>query len=268
MKRIIFLVFTGILLFGMISVFVSCNRDSNEGKLICGVTEFEPMNWRDASGNWTGFDTDLAILVGEKLNMTVEFQEIEWAAKYQELEAGTITVIWNGFTANASEDGRPRSDMVDFSYSYLRNQQCVVVRVERANEFGSVNVLEGKTAAAESGSAGESFVKTAIGDSGIVIGTPAQINTFLEVKSGAVDFAVVDILLAQRLAGSGDYSDLVIADITLDFEVYAVGFTKGNELRDRVNQALKELYEEGKMMELARKYGLEDSLVLDTTFRG
>ncbi|MDR3020440.1 MAG: transporter substrate-binding domain-containing protein [Treponema sp.] len=264
MKKIGKIMLAGILLSCL--VFASCGPKAE--KLICGVTEFEPMNWRDGGGNWIGFDTELAQLVGEKINMKVEFQEIEWAAKYQELEAGTINAIWNGFTANASENGVPRSTMVDFSYSYLRNQQCVVIRAERASNFRSVETLAGKTAAAESGSAGESFVKGVVGDNGSVIGTPAQINTFIEVKSGAVDFAVVDILLAQRLAGAGDYFDLIIADIVLDYEVYAVGFKKGSDLTQKVNNALKELYDEGKMMELAKKYGLEDSLVLDTNFRG
>ena len=240
----------------------------NAGKLICGVTEFEPINFRDSNGKWTGFDTELALLVGQKLGMTVEFQEIEWSAKYQELEAGTINAIWNGFTANASEDGVPRSKMVDFSYSYLRNQQSIVIRSARAAEFRSVGNLAGKTAAAESGSAGESFAKEAIGNNGRIIGSPAQINAFLEVKSGAVDFAVVDLLLGERLAGSGDYSDLMVANITLDHEVYAVGFKKGSDLTQKVNKALQELYIEGKMMELAKKYKLEDSLVLDTNFRG
>jgi polar amino acid transport system substrate-binding protein len=248
--------------------FATGVKDRNAGKLICGVTEFEPMNYRDSSGKWIGFDTELAQLVGQKLGMTVEFQEIEWASKYQELEAGTINAIWNGFTANSSENGVPRSNMVDFSYSYLRNQQCIVIRSARAGDFRNMNDLTGKSAAAESGSAGEEVAKEAIGNNGRFIGAPAQISTFLEVKSGAVDFAVVDILLAQRLAGSGDYSDLTIANITLDFEVYAVGFKKGSELRQRVNNALKELYDEGKMRELAVKYKLEDSLVLDTNFRG
>ena len=241
---------------------------SDTGKLVCGVTEFEPINYRDSSGKWIGFDTEMAQLVGQKLGMPVEFQEIEWSNKYQELEAGTINAIWNGFTANASEDGVPRSAIVDFSYSYLLNQQCIVIRSSRASEFRSINNLAGKTAAAESGSAGEEAAKDAIGPNGRFIGAAAQINTFIEVKSGAVDCAVVDILLAQRIAGSGDYSDLMIADITLDHEVYAVGFKKGSGLRDRVNQALKELYDEGKMAEIARKYGLQDSLVLDTNFRG
>jgi polar amino acid transport system substrate-binding protein len=248
--------------------FAVGTKDKNAGKLICGVTEFEPMNYRDSSGKWIGFDTELAQLVGQKLGLKVEFQEIEWGSKYQELEAGTINAIWNGFTANAPENGVPRSEMVDFSYSYLRNQQCIVIRDARTEEFNGIDDLVGKSATAESGSAGESFAEKAIGDSGNFIGAPAQINTFLEVKSGAVDFAVVDILLAQRLAGSGDYSDLVIADITLDYEVYAVGFKKGSDLREKVNNALRELYNEGKMGELAIKYGLEDSLILDTGFRG
>jgi polar amino acid transport system substrate-binding protein len=251
-----------------VSLIFAKGIGENNGKFVCGVTEFEPMNFRDSKGNWTGFDTDLALLVGQKLGLKVEFQEIEWSSKYQELEAGTINAIWNGFTANASENGVPRSSMVDFSYSYLRNQQCIVIRSSRANDFRSKESLAGKTAAAESGSAGESFAKEAVTDRGKIIGSPAQINTFLEVKSGAVDCAVVDILLAQRLAGSGDYSDLMIANITLDFEVYAIGFKKGSELRQKVNNALKELYDEGKLLELAKKYKLEDSLVLDTNFKG
>ena len=264
MKKIVLAAFCLLIVSGM--VFALGSKDT--GKLVCGVTEFEPMNYRDAGGKWIGFDTELAQLVGQKLNMQVEFQEIEWSNKYQELEAGTITCIWNGFTANASENGVPRSNMVDFSYSYLRNQQCIVIRTARAGDFRSLVDLAGKTVAAESGSAGESAAKDAVGDSGRIIGATAQINTFLEVKSGAVDCAVVDVLLAQRLAGSGDYSDLRIADITLDHEVYAVGFKKGSDLRDKVNKAMKELYDEGKMRELAVKYKLEDSLVLDTNFRG
>ena len=267
MKRILSAVLAGVLLVGMVFVLTSC--DSNAGKLICGVTDFEPMNYLDASGKWTGFDTELALLVGEKLKMTVEFQKIEWESKYLELESGAIDCIWNGFTANANEsDGTPRRDKVDFSYSYMLNQQCVVIKADRADEFTTIEDLIGKTAAAESGSAGESFAEEAVGDTGMIIGVSAQVNTFLEVKSGAVDCAVVDVLLAERMAGSGDYGDLIIADITLDYEVYAVGFKKGSYLTQKVNKALKELYDEGKMMELAKKYKLEDSLVLDTNFKG
>jgi polar amino acid transport system substrate-binding protein len=265
MKKII-LVAICVLLIAAGIVFVATGK--NTAKLVCGVTEFEPMNFRDVSGKWRGFDTELAQLVGQKLKMAVEFREIDWGNKYQELNAGNITCIWNGFTANSSDNGVRRSELVDFTYSYLRNQQCIVIRAARSGELRSTGDLAGKTATAESGSAGEETAKETIGDTGKFIGAAAQINTFVEVKSGAADFAVVDVLFAQRMAGSGEYSDLRIADITLDFEVYAVGFKKGSHLRDKVNKALIELLDEGKMLDLAKKYYIENSLVLDTNFRG
>ena len=262
MKKTICVLLAVILSVGAVFLTTSCK---NTDKLVCGVTEYEPMNYRE-NGKWTGFDTEFAMLVGEKLGMEVEFQEIEWAQKYSELEAGSITCIWNAFTANVSEDGIPRADIVDMSYSYMLNQQCIVVKASRAGEFTSLGDLADKIAAAEKGSAGESFAKDVIGDDGTIIDSAAQINTFIEVKSGAVDYAVVDIILGRSIVGSGDYSDLVIADITLDSEVYAVGFKKGDSLRQKVNNAMKTLYDNGTLMELATKYGLENTLLLDTTF--
>jgi len=207
------------------------------------------------------------LLVGEKLGLEVEFQLIEWSQKFAELNSRAIDAIWNGFTATANEpDGTPRITLCDMSYSYMLNTQSVVVRANRAEEFTSVEDLAGKTLAAEAGSAGETKAKGFVGDNGTIIGTPAQINTFMEVKSGAVDGAVIDIILAKQIVGQGDYTDLVIADISLADEVYAIGFRKGDRLRDRVNQAMKELYEDGTLAEIARKYGLEERLELDLNF--
>ena len=248
------------------------NETGNESssaseKLICGVTEYEPMNYRDSAGNWTGFDTEFALLVGEKLGMDVEFQMIEWGNKFAELNSGAITCIWNGFTANASEsDGTPRSTLCSMTYSYMLNQQCVVIKADRTGEFSSIDDLVGKSAAVESGSAGETAAQDLVGSSGNTVGASAQINTFLEVKSGAADCAIVDVLLARRIAGSGDYSDLAIADIELDAEVYAIGFKTGSSLTARVNQAMKELYDDGTLATLADKYGLENNLSVDTSF--
>ncbi|MCL2044816.1 MAG: transporter substrate-binding domain-containing protein [Oscillospiraceae bacterium] len=240
------------------------------GTLVCGVTLYEPMNFRDDDGNWTGFDTEFATLVAEKLGMEVEFQEIEWSSKFMELNSGAITAIWNGFTANTEEGdtGIQRIDLCDMTYSYMLNQQCVVVRVDNLDDFADVEDLIGLTVAAESGSAGETEAKDLVGDSGTVIGTSAQINTFLEVKSGASDCAIVDILLAQRITGSGDYADLAIAPITLSHEVYAIGLKDDSELTPLINQAMLELFEDGILMELAMKYGLEDSLFIDINYGG
>ena len=119
----------------------------------------------------------------------------------------------------------------------------------------------GKTAAVEGGSAGAAYAKDAVGEGGKLVEFPAQNNAFLEVKSGASDFAVVDILLAKNICGNGDFKDLVIVEkIELPAEYYAVGFKKGSDLTAKVNGAIKTLDENGKLLELAKKYGLENSL--------
>ena len=267
MKRVVCFIMAGAMLAGMLLVFSSCGGGgSSVEKLVCGVTEYEPMNFRLPNGSWTGFDTEFAQAVGEKLGMEVEFQLIEWSQKFAELDSGAIDAIWNGFTATASEDGTPRINLCDMSYSYMTNTQCVVVKADRIAEFTSEEDLSGKTIAVEAGSAGESKAKGLVGDDRYVIGAPAQINTFMEVKSGAVDGAIIDIILAMQIAGSGDYSDLVIANIDLGAEVYAIGFRKGDQLRDRVNGAMKELHDEGKLAEIAIKYGVDDRFALDTSF--
>ena len=83
---------------------------------------------------------------------------------------------------------------------------------------------------------------------------------------GAVDFIVVDIILAQNLCGKDDYADLAIVEaIELESEIYAVGFKKGSELTAKVNDAIKQLEENGKLMELAEKYGFENVIKVSET---
>ena len=260
MKKIIALTLALIMVVGAAISFASCGKKDT---LVCGVTIFENFNEKDADGNWIGFESEFAMEVGKLLDMEVEFQEIDWAQKYSELNAGKIDCIWNGFTANSSDeiDGvkTERKDLVDFSYSYMLNQQCIVVKKADLATYKTEANLEGKTAAVEEGSAGAAYAKDA--KAGELVQFPAQNKAFMEVKSGKADFAVVDILLAKNMCGKGDYTDLVIVDaIELDAEYYAVGFKKGSDLTAKVNEAIKTLDENGKLLEIAKKYGLENSL--------
>ena len=258
MKKLLTVLLAAIML---VCCFAACG-DKEEAKdtLVCGVTIFENMNEQDENGNWTGFETEFAQEVGKIIGMDVEFQVIDWAQKYNELNSGAIDCVWNGFTANSSDNGVKRSDLVDFSYGYMLNQQCVVVKADNVANYKTEADLAGKSACVEGGSAGAAYAES-VTDAEKIFATTAQINAFTEVKSGAVDFAVVDIILAQNICGNGDYADLAIVDaIELDSEIYAVGFKKGSDLTAKVNAAIKELDENGKLMELATKYGFENVL--------
>ena len=257
MKKLLSVLLATLMMFGCIAAFSSCTKDDT---LVCGVTIFENMNEKDADGNWTGFESEFAMEVGKILGMKVEFQEIVWEQKYNELNSGAIDCIWNGFTANSSDNGVKRSELVDFSYGYMLNQQCIVVKASNLANYTNEASLAGKKACVEGGSAGESYAKS-VTDEDKVVKATAQINAFTEVKSGAVDFAVVDIVLAKNICGQGDYADLAIVDaIELESEIYAIGFKKGSELTAKVNAAIKELEENGTLEALAKKYGFENVL--------
>ncbi len=236
------------------------NGDEKVETLVCGDTIFENMDEKDENGVWTGFETEFAQEVGKLIGMNVDFQEIDWGQKYNELASGAIDCIWNGFTANSSDNGIKRSDLVDFTYGYMLNQQCIVINSKNADTIKSVEDLAGKVCGVEGGSAGESYATTIIGE-GTIEKYPAQNKAFIEIKTGAIDFAVMDIVLAKNICGKGDFSDLMIVeDIVLDSEIYAVGFEKGSELTAKVNEAIKTLFENGKMAELAAKYGFENTV--------
>ena len=69
-----------------------------KGTLVVGITEFAPMDYRDESGNWIGFDADMAKIVAQRLGVEIEFVVIDWDNKIMELDAKSIDVVWNGMT--------------------------------------------------------------------------------------------------------------------------------------------------------------------------
>ena len=271
MKRILTFVLAVLMIAGCACTFASCGAGSDfekiqeKGEMVVGYTIYAPMNYYDAngdlepdeSGDFIGFDTELAKLVGEKLGVTIKFQKIEWNNKYLELSSGAIDCIWNGFTSNSKDDdGVARADKVDFTYAYLDNAQCVIVRADEVANYTGAASLQGKKAAAEKGSAGMSYAKSVTAEDKVV-GVDAQTDAFLELSTGAVDFIVVDVLLADKTVGKGNYTNLVKASaISIDSEVYSIGCRKDSDLDEKINEALVELLNAGKIEELAAKYNV------------
>ena len=135
MKKIISVVLAVLMIAGMMTMLASCGDKTDfekieeKGEMVVGYTVYAPMNYYDANGDleadetgeFIGFDTELAKLVGEKLGVTIKFQLIEWGNKYAELNSNAIDCIWNGFTSNAKDDdGIERKDKVDFTHAYQR----------------------------------------------------------------------------------------------------------------------------------------------------
>lgn len=221
-----------------------------KGKMTIGYTVYEPMNYTDADGNFTGFDTELATAVCEKLGVEPEFVEINWDTKIVELDAKSIDCIWNGMTL--TDDIQANAACTK---AYAKNAQVVVMKADA--DYSSTADLVGKTVVAEAGSAGESAIND---DESLAqaeyVSKSVQTDCLMEVAAGTADAAVLDLTLASAMIGDGtDYADLAIKD-ELNAEEYGVAFRKGSDAADAVNAAFDELKADGTMQALADKYSL------------
>ena len=222
----------------------------SNGKMIVGYTVYEPMNYTDADGNFTGFDTELATAVCEKLGVEPEFVEINWDTKETELAAKSIDCIWNGLTL--TDD---REENMACTKPYVKNAQVVVVK--DGTEYTSTADLVGKTVVAEAGSAGETTIQE---DENLTqadyVSKSVQTDCLMEVAAGTADAAVLDLTLASAMIGEGtDYANLKMVD-ELNVEEYGVAFRKGSDVAAAVDTAFDELKAEGTMGALAEKYDL------------
>lgn len=267
MKRIITVTLALILCFGMVASFSSCKSSDwkkveKQGYFVCGITYYAPMNYFDDEGNLTGFDTEFAQAVAAELGLEAKFQVISWPNKYMELNSGAIDLIWNGFTYGTEKDGVSRTEYVDFTYSYLENRQCLVTKADRVGELNSAAALAGKKGVAEGGSSGEAVANELAGENGTVTTFDSQTKALMELKAGTADFAVIDYQMAKAMVGVGDYTDLAINNaVEPEAEVYAIGCRKGSDLTAKINEAIKTLSANGKLAELAAKYGLSNDLI-------
>ena len=221
-----------------------------KGSMVIGYTVYEPMNYTDADGNFTGFDTELATAVCEKLGVEPEFVEINWDTKVVELDAKSIDCIWNGMTL--TEDIMANTATTK---AYAKNAQVVVVK--DGTDYTSTADLADKTVVAEAGSAGEAAIQ---GDENLskadYVSKSVQTDCLMEVAAGTADAAVLDLTLANAMIGAGtDYASLKIVD-ELNAEEYGVAFRKGSDAVAAVDAAFDELKADGTMQALADKYDL------------
>ena len=225
----------------------------DKGVLVVGITDFEPMDYKDANGNWIGFDADMAVAFAESLGVDVEFVEIDWDNKVLELNSKTIDCVWNGMTLTDEV-----LSAMECSNAYCNNAQVVIVPADKADQYQTVEDCADLTFAVEAGSAGEAEVD-ALGYNFTPV--KAQSDALMEVAAGTSDAAVIDSLMAAAMVGEGTgYADLTYT-VGLNSEEYGVGFRKGSDLAAALNDFFAASYADGTMMKIAETYGVQAAII-------
>ena len=227
----------------------------NKGKLVVGITDFEPMDYKSDSGEWIGFDADLAKAFAQSLGVEADFVEIDWDNKLLELNGKSIDCVWNGMILIDEV-----TSSMECSNAYCNNAQVVVLPVDMAEKYQTVESLSDLNFAVESGSAGEAAAK----ELGLNF-TPVsnQASALMEVAAGTSGAAIIDSLMAGAMVGEGTSYDKLTYTLPLSDEKYGVGFRKGSDLAAALNDFFAASKEDGSMQTLAETYGVQAALVND-----
>ena len=222
----------------------------DKGKLVVGITDYAPMDYKDDNGEWTGFDAEFAQLFAKDLGVECEFYVIaDWGKKFMELDTRQIDAVWNGMTI--TEEAKLNSNV---SNPYVVNAQVVVMKADVVADYDYMESLNGLTIAVENGSAGQDAANAITGAT--IVPLQDQGAALLEVKAGTADACVIDITMAYAMTGEGtDYADLA-AGISLTEELYGVSFRKDSDVTAVFNDFMAKIKADGTLQALADKYDL------------
>ena len=220
---------------------------------------FVPMGFEEKNGTYAGFDIELAKYVSKKLGITVHFQPIDWDMKETELQNGTIDAIWNGYSATDE-----RREKVAFTIPYMQNTQILVVK--KTSGIHSVEDMTGKVLGAQNGSSGmldfeehPEVLKNRV-NGGDADQYQSVNEAIIDLKNDRIDALLIDRVYADyylTTEGIADEYDTIPSGF--ESESFAVGVRPADKkLLEALNEAFKELYQEGIFQQISQKWFGED----------
>lgn len=222
---------------------------------------FVPMGFKDKSGDYVGFDIDLATAVFDQYGIAINWQPINWDMKETELNNGKIDLIWNGYSMTEE-----RAKKVLFTDPYLPTKDVIITK--KSSGITSADKMADKALGAQSGSssydtlvANPDVLKDIIKDKDAV-----QYETFtqafIDLENDRIDGLLVDNIYATYyLTQEGALDDYNVIDISKEFQ--GQNFGVGARLTDKtlvekINSSFKDLYKSGKFQEISDKWFGED----------
>ena len=232
------------------------NRDNT---LVVGLDDgFPPMGFRDENNEIVGFDIDLAKAVSEELGMDVKFQPISWASKEQEINSGNIDCIWNGFAYNEE-----RAATMTLTDPYIKGENYFILK--NGTEVTSQEELKGMKIGVQSGSIqAQDLEKSEFGKTVEIIEYGENLTAFMDLETEGIDALFCSNIIGNYLITSKgkDYETIPSENLTVS-NGSVIAFKQGNvELKDKIQNTLVKLNEEGKLDEISNKWFGKDMIII------
>lgn len=230
------------------------------GKKVVVVTEnaYPPLQFVDPkTGQQIGWEYDVMNELAKRLNFSVEYQNTSWDAMIQAVSDKQYDVGMTGITINDE-----RKAKVDFSDSYMRNEQFMLVRGDESRFTDAKTFAEFKDGLVGA-QPGTSPFYTAVYS--VLDGNEQNPRIKLFETFGATVQALkagdVDVVLTDSTAGKGyvDASNggLKLIGGPLGTEDFGFIFPKGSDLVAPINAGLAALKADGTIEAMNKKWFLD-----------
>ena len=209
---------------------------------------FPPFEMQAPDGKgFTGFDIDLFEAIGEKANLTIQFQSMPFDGLIPALQSRNIDAAISGMTITAE-----RAQTVDFSRPYFQSGLAIAVRKNSKENIRSFDDLENKKIAVAIGTTGAKKAETIAG---------AEISTFdnsalalKELSNDRVDAVVNDAPVTLYAIKIGNLNNVEVVGELLTEEYYGIALPKNSPNLEKINNALDELLKTGEYRQLYQKW--------------
>lgn len=224
------------------------------GSIIVGVkSDSPPFGFKDANGNLTGYDVELAHMVAKYLfgdESKVDFVSVTPRDRIGKLYAGDVDMIIATMSITPN-----RSQIVDFSHPYHVAGQAVMV--PKNSKIQTIRDLNKKKVIVVYGTIGEEALRMNVSEAALM-GYKTYPEAFEALKSGKADAMIADDTMLLPYAMKD--SSVKILPKRYSKEPYAIAFRKEEAavpLREKIDIFMVEMVKSGKMHQLCNKWGVD-----------
>lgn len=239
------LILVSALLLVVVMATVGCQ--SGGGTLVVGTSaDYEPFEYIDEDGNYTGFDIELMEEVASRMDMELEWQDIAFDGLIGALQTDKIDAIIAAMSATPE-----REQQVDFTDPYFIGADAIIVAEDSGIEITKNEDMAGYIVGVQTGTIQEEWIDTNI-DAEVSRYERAE-QAIMDLQSGRIDVVAMDYYAATSFIEQGGIELALKTEFS--GEHMAIAVKEGNtELRDQIDAVIDELQAEGFVEDLALKY--------------
>lgn len=244
MKRRSMILFSVLML---VAILAMAGCQNGGGTLVVGTSaDYEPFEYIDEDGNYTGFDIELMEEVASRLDMELEWQDIAFDGLIGALQSDKIDAIIAAMSATPE-----REEQVDFTDPYFIGADAIIVSEGSGIEITKNEDMTGHKVGVQTGTIQEEWIDENI-DAEVSRYERAE-QAIMDLQSGRIDIVAMDYYAAAAFLDQGGIEMALKTEFS--GEHMAIAVKEGNtELRDEFDAVIDELQAEGFVDDLAMKY--------------